>query len=354
MVPPTEGRPVPANLAERYRVLLDIGRTLTGTLSPDELYHAIYRGTARVLEVAGFFISLYDARRDLATIVFFADRGVDRRVEITYRGSDSEVIRSGQAALVEDRADVQSVMVVGDEEGDVTPLRDLRPPPAQGRGRGGPEQPELPAARLWPRRPRAAPSDRGHRRRSARERALRGRARTAAQGGGADRGDRPRPGFLARSPGCAAEGDRRGAHRAARGRRDRVADRAGEARPGRRLCGESRAGRGDRVGAAGRAREAAAARAPAVRDLRPPGDPERAGGPAHAAPRRLRDRRPAGRRQRGRGHPRRGQLARGRLRGGRDPCAAAALESGLRGARERPPARQRPGALAHRSAHRAP
>ena len=120
MVPPTEGRPVPTNLAERYRVLLDIGRTLTGTLSPDELYHAIYRGTARVLEVAGFFISLYDARRDLATIVFFADRGVDRRVEITYRGSDSEVIRSGQAALVEDRAEIQSVMVVGDEEGDVT------------------------------------------------------------------------------------------------------------------------------------------------------------------------------------------------------------------------------------------
>ena len=120
MVPPTEGRPVPTNLAERYRVLLDIGHTLTGTLSPDELYHAIYRGTARVLEVAGFFISLYDARRDLATIVFFADRGVDRRVEITYRGSDSEVIRSGQAALVEDRAEIQSVMVVGDEEGDVT------------------------------------------------------------------------------------------------------------------------------------------------------------------------------------------------------------------------------------------
>ena len=115
-----EASQVRTSIAERYRVLLDIGRTLTGTLSRDDLYRAIYRETARVLEAAGFYISLYDAQRDLATIVFYADRGSDRRVEISYRGSDSEVIRSGQASLVEDRAEVKSVMVVGDEDSDIT------------------------------------------------------------------------------------------------------------------------------------------------------------------------------------------------------------------------------------------
>ena len=108
------------SVAERYRVLLDIGRTLTGTLSRDDLYRAIHRETARVLEAAGFYISLYDAARDLATIVSYTDRGHDRRVEISYRGSVSEVIRSGQGAFVEDRVNVNSVMVVGEEDSDIT------------------------------------------------------------------------------------------------------------------------------------------------------------------------------------------------------------------------------------------
>ncbi|MSR35564.1 MAG: diguanylate cyclase [Gemmatimonadetes bacterium] len=109
-----------SSIAERYRVLLDIGRTLTGTLSNEDLYRSIYRETARVLEAAGFYISLYDPARDLATIVFYADRGQDRRVEISYRGSDSEVIRTGTPSLVEDRVEVKSVMVVGDADSDVT------------------------------------------------------------------------------------------------------------------------------------------------------------------------------------------------------------------------------------------
>src|SRR5688572_14723094 len=120
MMPTVEALAAHTTVAERYRVLLDIGRTLTGTLSRDDLYRAIYRETARVVEAAGFFISLYDADRDLATIVFYADRGVDRRVEITYRGSESEVIRTGRAALVEDRSHVNAVMVVGEAGGDVT------------------------------------------------------------------------------------------------------------------------------------------------------------------------------------------------------------------------------------------
>ena len=119
-MPSAEASAARSSVAARYRVLLDIGRTLTGTLSRDDLYRAIYRETARVLEAAGFYISLYDPPRDLATIVFYADRGNDRRVEITYQGSDSEVIKTGQGSLVEDRAELKSLMVVGKEDGDVT------------------------------------------------------------------------------------------------------------------------------------------------------------------------------------------------------------------------------------------
>ena len=112
----TAGHP---SVAERYRVLLDIGRTLTGTLSHDDLYRAIHRKTARVLEATGFYISLYDADRDLATIVFNVDRGVNRHVELTYRGSDSEVIREGRGSMVEDRPELRSASVVENEDGEV-------------------------------------------------------------------------------------------------------------------------------------------------------------------------------------------------------------------------------------------
>ena len=115
-----EAQTAASRLAERYRVLLDIGRSLTGTLDHEDLYRAIYRETSRVLETSGFYISLYDAAHDSATIVFYADRGEAQRVEITYRGSDSEVIRTGEPALVHDRVAARSVLVLGDEEGEVT------------------------------------------------------------------------------------------------------------------------------------------------------------------------------------------------------------------------------------------
>ena len=121
MKPTAEAKPsARSGIAERYRLLVDIGRTLTDTLSTEDLYREICRGASRVLEAAGFYISLYDADRDLATIVFYADRGQDRRVEITYRGSESDVIRTGKAALVQDRAEMKSVLVVGEEGSDVT------------------------------------------------------------------------------------------------------------------------------------------------------------------------------------------------------------------------------------------
>ncbi len=109
-----------APLAERYRVLLDIGRTLTATLSPENLYRSIYRETARVVEASGFYISLYDAESDLATVIFYADRGEESRCDITYKGSDSEVIRTAKSTTVEDRLSADSVMLLGADETEVT------------------------------------------------------------------------------------------------------------------------------------------------------------------------------------------------------------------------------------------
>lgn len=109
-----------STVGDRYRVLLDIGRTLAGTLSSDDLYAAIHHETARVLEAAGFYVSLYDQARDLATIVYFADFNEVKRVAITYRGSDSEVIRSRGGVLVRDRLDDRSLLHLGQDDSRIT------------------------------------------------------------------------------------------------------------------------------------------------------------------------------------------------------------------------------------------
>lgn len=120
MVSIQEQRPSTSSLADRYRVLLDVGRTLTGTRSLEELYRAIYLETSRVLEADGFYISLYDPSTDEATIVFFADRGQERRVEVSYRGSESSVIRQARPVRVDDRLEKRSLMLLGDDEQEVT------------------------------------------------------------------------------------------------------------------------------------------------------------------------------------------------------------------------------------------
>lgn len=109
-----------ASIPDRYRVLLEIGRSLTGTLSLEELYEEVYRETSRVIEAAGFYIALYDEEDDVATVVFYADRGETREASISYRGSDSAVIRSGQGSIVDDRLEQESLLVIGDEASDVT------------------------------------------------------------------------------------------------------------------------------------------------------------------------------------------------------------------------------------------
>jgi diguanylate cyclase (GGDEF)-like protein len=106
--------------AERYRVLLEIGHELASTLEEDELYEAIYRETSKALVAEGFYVSLHDQSRDLARIVFYADRGEVRRIDVAYRGSDSKVIRDQKAALENDGLEDRSLMVLGDDASEVT------------------------------------------------------------------------------------------------------------------------------------------------------------------------------------------------------------------------------------------
>ncbi|MGH7477812.1 MAG: sensor domain-containing diguanylate cyclase [Longimicrobiales bacterium] len=80
-------------LRERYAVLLDIGRILTGTLRTDDLYQAVYEQASRVLPTASCYIALYDRPADAARIVFYVEGGREVPVHIAYRGSLSTVIR---------------------------------------------------------------------------------------------------------------------------------------------------------------------------------------------------------------------------------------------------------------------
>lgn len=105
---------------ERYRVLLDIGRRLTNTLSQNELYRVIHRECARILETTGFYICLYDEATDLARVVFYADQGEERETSVRYQGSVSEVIRTGEGQLIGDRSQIRSVLVLGEEHPEVT------------------------------------------------------------------------------------------------------------------------------------------------------------------------------------------------------------------------------------------
>jgi diguanylate cyclase (GGDEF)-like protein len=107
-------RPEP-DFQERYSVLLDIGRILTGTLQPDELYRTIYEQANRVIETTGFYISLYDEEQDLGTVVFVADRGEVERPNTTYRGSDSRAIREARPILEDLSRPEDAVMLLGPE-----------------------------------------------------------------------------------------------------------------------------------------------------------------------------------------------------------------------------------------------
>ncbi|NIP83858.1 MAG: diguanylate cyclase [Gemmatimonadetes bacterium] len=107
--------PTNADFQERFAVLLDIGRVLTSTLEPEALYRTIYEQASRVLETTGFFVSLYQADTDRATVVFYADRGEIQHSAVTYRGSESRAIREARPIMEELSHPERAIMLLGPE-----------------------------------------------------------------------------------------------------------------------------------------------------------------------------------------------------------------------------------------------
>ena len=103
-----------ASLAERYRALLGLGGTFLGSSNSWDLYQTIYVETVKVVELSGFLLSLYDDQSDVATVVFSADEGKEGKSGLTYRGSDSEVLRTGTPTAIEDQTDTVEGLVPGD------------------------------------------------------------------------------------------------------------------------------------------------------------------------------------------------------------------------------------------------
>jgi len=103
-----------ASLAERYRALLGLGGTFLGSSNSWDLYQTIYVETAKVVELSGFLLSLYDDQSDVATVVFSADEGKEGKFGLTYRGSDSEVLRTGTPTAIEDQTDTGEGLIPGD------------------------------------------------------------------------------------------------------------------------------------------------------------------------------------------------------------------------------------------------
>jgi GAF domain-containing protein len=99
-----------ASLAERYRVLLELRGAFLGSSSSYELYQAIYAGSAKVVGLAGFLLSLYDDQSDVATVVFSVDDGRESESGLTYRGSDSEALRTGTPTAIEDQTDTCAIL----------------------------------------------------------------------------------------------------------------------------------------------------------------------------------------------------------------------------------------------------
>lgn len=101
--------------SDRYRYLLETSRRLTATLGTDELYEAIYRETTALLDATGFYLAVHDQSRDLGRIVFYADEGQTARVDLPFRGSDSEVFRTQRASLITDDLEDGSLLVLGED-----------------------------------------------------------------------------------------------------------------------------------------------------------------------------------------------------------------------------------------------
>lgn len=72
------------------------------------------------MEASGFYLALHDPSRDLARVVYYADRGKGHHVDIPYRGSDSEVLTTQKPSIINEDLGDGSLMSIGDNKRDST------------------------------------------------------------------------------------------------------------------------------------------------------------------------------------------------------------------------------------------
>jgi diguanylate cyclase (GGDEF)-like protein len=97
------------DLQARYRAFLAASRAFTEVATLEELGRVLYIEISRSIPTSSFHLSLYEEARDQATVVFNADRGRERKINVTYRGSKHDVIRSGVASIIRDAKVVRSL-----------------------------------------------------------------------------------------------------------------------------------------------------------------------------------------------------------------------------------------------------
>lgn len=110
----SRNRASPASVEARYKVLLDVGRILTATLEPEELYSTIHRQAQRVLEMSGFSIALYDDGLDTLTVVYKAVRGVVQPAGRQFPGSSIAAVRDVQPQLTCDAQETLECLASSD------------------------------------------------------------------------------------------------------------------------------------------------------------------------------------------------------------------------------------------------
>ncbi len=88
----------------RDRCMLALGGPFLSTLSSYELYQAIYITTAKLVDLTGFQLSLYDAEADTVTIVFSADDGEEYEAGLPYPASNNEVVQRGASTSIDEQS----------------------------------------------------------------------------------------------------------------------------------------------------------------------------------------------------------------------------------------------------------
>ncbi|MBX6365287.1 MAG: diguanylate cyclase [Gemmatimonadetes bacterium] len=88
--------PARSTTEERYSLVLDLGRALSGVLRPEQLYPVLYERVARALDVVGFMVARYHPEIDTAIAVYYAEDGATVDFSLAFRGSESVALREAR------------------------------------------------------------------------------------------------------------------------------------------------------------------------------------------------------------------------------------------------------------------